>query len=417
MPWSDPPQPFYGAWIRGLPTGTPPEFCAQRPPAVVPGTVWDKPRDPSVSVPDGLTLGRPFRTLSAGVVRSRFDGEPLDGAPPITATHLADMARLVRERAEEDPVILDFNHGSAIGLTSAEAGALGLVVDAFVADEGDGRGAGLYVHPAYNARGLAALEDNAGALWNSPEFVLGPVFDRAGAGAQLGVAQLLAVALTPRPAQVATTIDAVRLSETHPAPGRTEDPMADQVNDPAVAPSGEDAGGEHSVESLLAENEALRAQIAGFEAQLADGGKVAEAAVAVAASERTALEGEVAKLTAKVEQLTERNTLADVESQILGDCIAPAQREHARALLLSDRRTGTDFYTRMFGEGSPHRVPLGELGHAKTFEASSADVETEIQRRTGEGQTRAAAKRAMRRETQWMQPMMLADKARGEVTR
>ena len=49
-------------------------------------------------------------------------------------------------------------------------------------------------------------------MWSSPEFLAGEVFDRAG-GDKVGDAQLLAITLTPRPAQSHAKIDRVILNE------------------------------------------------------------------------------------------------------------------------------------------------------------------------------------------------------------
>jgi hypothetical protein len=56
------------------------------------------------------------------------------------------------------------------------------------------------------------VNEAGGVLWSSPEFLAGEVFDRAG-GAKVGDAQLLAITLTPRPAQSHSKIDRVILNE------------------------------------------------------------------------------------------------------------------------------------------------------------------------------------------------------------
>jgi hypothetical protein len=56
------------------------------------------------------------------------------------------------------------------------------------------------------------VNEAGGVLWSSPEFLAGEVFDRAG-GDKVGDAQLLAITLTPRPAQSHAKIDRVILNE------------------------------------------------------------------------------------------------------------------------------------------------------------------------------------------------------------
>ena len=55
-------------------------------------------------------------------------------------------------------------------------------------------------------------KDAGGVLWSSPEYLQGEIFTRDG-GEKVGDAQLLAVTLTPRPAQSHHKIDRVTLSE------------------------------------------------------------------------------------------------------------------------------------------------------------------------------------------------------------
>ena len=70
----------------------------------------------------------------------------------------------------------------------------------------------MYALPAYNERGLDVVNNAGGILWSSPEFVTGDVFSRDG-GEKIGDAQLLAITLTPRPAQSNNKIDRVTLTE------------------------------------------------------------------------------------------------------------------------------------------------------------------------------------------------------------
>jgi len=130
---------------------------------------------------------------------------------PISQELLEEMVRVYRERREADPVIIDWQHATSPfqGGTPAppESGnALGMIVELELREDG------LYAIPAYNERGLKVVQDAGGVLWSSPEYLHGEIFTRDG-GEKVGDAQLLAVTLTPRPAQSHSKIDRVTLSE------------------------------------------------------------------------------------------------------------------------------------------------------------------------------------------------------------
>ena len=163
----------------------------------------------SYDIPDGLTLGRPFKTLSLGQVSSRMNGENV--GKEISESMLSEMIRVFKERRQEDPVIIDWQHATSPYQSGPPAppesgNALGLIVDLELREDG------LYATPAYNERGLNVVNEAGGVLWSSPEFLAGEVFDRAG-GDKVGDAQLLAITLTPRPAQSHAKIDRVILNE------------------------------------------------------------------------------------------------------------------------------------------------------------------------------------------------------------
>lgn len=158
---------------------------------------------------DGLTIGRPFKTLALGQVTSRMNGENI--GKEIDQNLLAELVRVYEERRENDPVVIDWQHSTSpfSGGTPAppESGnALGLIVGLELREDG------LYAIPAYNERGLEVVTNAGGVLWSSPEFITGEVFSRDG-GEKIGDAQLLAVTLTPRPAQSNNKIDRVLLNE------------------------------------------------------------------------------------------------------------------------------------------------------------------------------------------------------------
>jgi phage I-like protein len=159
-------------------------------------------------VPNGLTIGRPFKTLSMGQVSSRMNGAPLGDA--IDHELLNEMVRVFNVRKESDPVIIDWQHATSPfqdGIQGPDAGnALGVIVDLELKDDG------LYAVPAYNERGLKVVNEAGGILWSSPEYLHGEIFTRDG-GDKVGDAQLLAITLTPRPAQQSDKIDRVTLKE------------------------------------------------------------------------------------------------------------------------------------------------------------------------------------------------------------
>lgn len=177
---------------------------------------------PTYDIPEGLTIGKPFKTLALGQVSSRMNGEAI--GKQIDRDLLTEMIRVYRERREADPVIIDWQHATSPFQgghpAPPESGsALGLIVDLELREDG------LYATPAYNERGLDVVKSAGGILWSSPEFLNGEVFSRDG-GSKVGDAQLLAITLTPRPAQSNDKIGRVTLNE------RTS--MMDNINELSV---------------------------------------------------------------------------------------------------------------------------------------------------------------------------------------
>lgn len=164
---------------------------------------------PSYDVPEGLTIGKPFKTLALGQVSSRMNGSNIGSE--IDHEMLSEMLRVFNDRKQSDPVIIDWQHATSPFNSGAPAppesgNALGLIVDLELRDDG------LYATPAYNERGLDVVKNAGGVLWSSPEFIAGDVYARDG-GDPIGTAQLLAITLTPRPAQSNDKIDRVLLNE------------------------------------------------------------------------------------------------------------------------------------------------------------------------------------------------------------
>lgn len=321
-----------------------------------------------VAVPDGLTLGRPFRTMSVGAVASRFTGAVRGEA---TVDDLTELARVFRAYADTEPVVIDWSHGSTPfddRPKSPDVGvSLGQVVDAYVDDPSDGRGPGLYVVPAYTPRGLRVLAENRGALWSSPEFFIGNVFDRGEPEKLLGKAQLMAVALTNRPAQRADRIDAVRLTESSTT--RAEGPKETHMDPEEMKPDAEAPEGEEAPEApdYL---DAAQARIAELEAQLAEAlAKLetqanTEATAEVSTQALTEAERKVASLEAKVQRLTEAQHQRDRKDAI-DAVIAKGHRAPAeRALLenaydLRGTKPGDALWQALSEAGGPRTVPIG----------------------------------------------------------
>ncbi len=159
-----------------------------------------------------LIIGKPFKTLALGKVYSRTmseDGKNIGKAisKEINLDLLKEIYLVYNRTKEQTPVIIDWNHNT----TSSEAVpmsslSLGEIIDMEVKEDG------LYVTPAYTKLGYDIVKTSEGQLWSSPEFLIGKVYDR-GTGEQMGNAQMLAVTLTPRPAQNHNLIDRVTLSE------------------------------------------------------------------------------------------------------------------------------------------------------------------------------------------------------------
>ena len=164
---------------------------------------------PAYDVPDGLTIGKPFKTLALGQVSSRMNGSNIGSE--IDHEMLSEMLRVFNDRKQSDPVIIDWQHATSPFNNGTPAppesgNALGLIVDLELREDG------LYATPAYNERGLDVVKNAGGVLWSSPEFIAGDVYARDG-GDPIGTAQLLAITLTPRPAQSNDKIDRVILKE------------------------------------------------------------------------------------------------------------------------------------------------------------------------------------------------------------
>lgn len=310
-----------------------------------------------------LIKGKPFLTLALGAVNSRMSGESISA---ITEDHLKEMVRLFYARREQDPVIIDWNHASS-PYTSGflpppdVAMALGQIADLEIKD------GGLYAHPLYTAKGAKIVEESEGQLWSSPEFVLGNVYSRDG-GELIGNAQLLAITLTPRPAQQNNKIDRILLTEK----------LMDQTELQGKSPD--------ELIAMLLEKDALvkqlEAKLSALESEMessvseedavlvADGEKkdgyaaMSEASVKLMnemSSKITALNEQVGKLQAEKHGAERKNA---IDALLNTGKIAPSEKAVAEeAYDLKDRSPS---FWKMFSERQANQaVNLSEVGHAE----------------------------------------------------
>lgn len=246
---------------------------------------WRETTRKAPPVPEGLTGSRPFRVCSTGTV---YDPRTGKSRGSLSLSDLKGLAVSVRH----GPVPLDYNHSTAPGEPTEQdpvAGApLGRVTGAWVEDENDGRGPGLYIWPGWTSAGAAMVEGMAGAVYPSPEWQRATHYDR-GTGKPIGTIRLRAVALTPRPAQSLNRVDPVLWSEKGgPMEGLTQE----------------------AFDALKAERDALAARVAELEAAGESGEMDAPAEMA---------EGEVAKMReALASQAGEVVKLREAHAKLLG---------------------------------------------------------------------------------------------------
>lgn len=341
--------------------------------------------NPPYEVPDGLTLGKAFKTLALGQVSSRMSGEAI-GAP-ISQELLEEMVRVYKERRASDPVIIDWQHATSPfqGGTPAppESGnALGLVVDLELKEDG------LYAIPAYNERGLKVVQDAGGILWSSPEYLHGEIFTRDG-GEKVGDAQLLAITLTPRPAQSHSKIDRVTLSE--------KEQMMDlenmSIDDLKAALAAKDAmvkeleakiqdmadEAETSIELELENEEQAQEMTEDEPKKMAEEEKKDKDKEAMKLSETSPnLLSEVMKLRTQNQKLSERLEVIEAEKrdverrEAVGSLlregkVSPAEEEAAKKAW--DVRAQMPEFWKMFSERpASSAVPLNEIGHGASGE-------------------------------------------------
>lgn len=350
--------------------------------------VSDIPPGTELFVPAGLTVGSPFRVLTAHApVRSADDGRLLGAFTPQT---LREFVRVFGERMRrgEGAPKLDFNH-------EPEKGLHGVVVGAFVAAP-DERDEGLYVVPAWTPRGGEFVSghefatpggEKSSILYCSPEFVTGPTFARSGGapdepGDYLGHAELLAVALTGTPQQSEILIDPVRLSRTFPRGGGQmptqkqkfavgdehglpDDPVTDPATDPVTDIVGALAARVDGIELGLSELKASVDKIAELVSKA--GQTQAEQADKIAGDAEAEIDDVTEEAIAQVEAAAAAAVaeLEDAERELLEDSLSSAE-----AGALSGRRRGVKRFSALIAKAARAR----EIRGARETRKLSAQV-------------------------------------------
>ena len=336
---------------------------------------------PTYDVPEGLTIGKPFKTLALGQVSSRLNGSAIGSE--IDAEMLSEMVRVFKSRRDADPVIIDWQHATSpfSGGSPAppESGnALGLIIDVELREDG------LYAVPAYNERGLEVVKNAGGVLWSSPEFIAGDVYTRDG-GDKIGTAQLLAITLTPRPAQSNDKISRVTLSEELAEMDNLEElsneALRDMVRELQEVIKNMKADSEAKLTESKKDDDAEKMaehkkdDDAEKMVEHKDKSYKMNENYNIMLSEVTALREQVAKLTADKEAVEMREA---VSTLLREGRISPNEQKAANDAWVL-RNTHSAFW-QMFSERPANSaVPLNQVGHgASGEEITKATLDAEI---------------------------------------
>jgi hypothetical protein len=309
-----------------------------------------------------LIKGKPFLTLALGDVNSRMNGNKIS---TITLKDLEEIVRVFYERKTADNVIIDWNHASspyASSLSSPDVSmALGQIADLEIKDNG------LYAYPLYTAKGAQIVEESEGNLWSSPEFIIGPVYARDG-GNKIGDAQLLAVTLTPRPAQSQSKIDRILLTEKLMDQTELQGKSVDELIAMLLE---KDALVKQLEAKLSALESEMESSVSEEDAVLvADGEKkdgyaaMSEASVKLMnemSSKITALNEQVGKLQAEKHGAERKNA---IDALLNTGKIAPSEKAVAEEAY--DLKDKSPSFWKMFSERQANQaVNLSEVGHAE----------------------------------------------------
>jgi phage I-like protein len=308
-----------------------------------------------------LIKGKPFLTLALGDVNSRMNGNKIS---TITLKDLEEIVRVFYERKNNDHVIIDWNHASspyASSLSSPDVSmALGQIADLEIKDEG------LYAYPLYTAKGAQIVEESEGNLWSSPEFIIGPVYARDG-GNKIGDAQLLAVTLTPRPAQSQSKIDRILLTEKLMDQTELQGKSVDELIAMLLE---KDALVKQLEAKLSALESEMESSVSEDAVLVADGEKkdgyaaMSEASVKLMnemSSKITALNEQVNKLQAEKHGAERKNA---IDALLNTGKIAPSEKAVAEEAY--DLKDKSPSFWKMFSERQANQaVNLSEVGHAE----------------------------------------------------
>ena len=332
--------------------------------------------EPSYDIPEGLTVGKPFKTLALGQVSSRMSGDNI--GDEIDGNLLEEMVRVFNTRKYNDPVIIDWQHATSPFQGGSPAppesgNALGLIVDLDIREDG------LYATPAYNERGLDVVKSAGGLLWSSPEFLNGDVYSRDG-GSKIGNAQLLAITLTPRPAQSHDKIERVTLNERTALMDNIEEMSVEELRQMVIAKDAMVAELEQKIQEMTLEAEASMSTEADdkeeTEAMAENSDKEEEKKElraeklsekltdSILLNEVQALREKVAKIEAEKAEIEKTNA---VNTLLNEGKIAPSETNVAgKAYELKDLQA--EFW-QMFNERQANSaVPLVEVGHGASGE-------------------------------------------------
>ena len=148
-----------------------------------------------------------YKVLSVGSIYDRSSG---DLREEVTLDLLKELKEVFD--STNDPVIIDWEHTSSPfndKISTPQNGlSLGEVIDLRV-DEKEGA---LFASIHWTKEGEEVIKKSEGLLWTSPEYLNGNTHDRS-TGEKVGKAQLLAITLTPRPAQKTDKIQKILLTE------------------------------------------------------------------------------------------------------------------------------------------------------------------------------------------------------------
>ena len=351
-----------------------------------------------------LFKGQDIKILSLGKVNSRVSGSTIQ---EITPQILSELVRVFYDRKGKDPVIIDWNHQSSPFVnqgpsTPEQSMAFGEIADLYLKDDA------LFAVPYYTQKGVELVEKSQGLLYPSPEFQVGDLYSRDGNGEKIGTAQLLAVTLTPRPAQTENKISRVLLMENIMNPDELKAMTPEQLVALVLEKDQLVKQLEAQIEGLKSENDSLVAPEDGMpsngsgeveieiDGEGMDKKKMAEK---VACAENTTLSEraeakllnemsvQITTLSEQVKKLEQEKHIAERKSIVDGllntGKIAPSEIKAVEAAY--DLKASHPAIWQAFSERKANQaVNFSEKGHASTAqEISFIDQVNEIKKAKG----------------------------------